>query len=263
MARSADQPLTRRERRAIARADRAAAPRARRRSRYEQPPVWRQPMALFTGAALLIGLALIAFAVASQPAAPTEEVIGPAVTVPEGLADGRTLGSADAPVTIEIWSDFQCPACQLFAEETEPGIVADFVVSGTARLVYRDAAFQGQRGDPNYDESVEAAAAARSAAEQGRFWEMHNWIIANWNGENEGAFRAERLREMAAAAGLDLARYDTSMASGKHQAAVRAETAQGVAAGINSTPTIVINGTPFSGALTYEQMAQLIAAAVE
>ena len=135
---------------------------------------------------------------------------------------------------------------------------------GTARLVYRDAAFQGQRGpNPNYDESVEAAAAARSGGDQGMFWEMHNFIFANWNGENEGALRAERLREIAATAGLDLAQYDASMASGSHQAAVRAETNEGVSAGVRSTPTIVVNGVPYSGALSYDQLAQLITVAAE
>ena len=125
-------------------------------------------------------------------------------------------------------------------------------------FVYRDAAFQGQRGDPNYDESVEAAAAARVAAEQGRFWEMHGWLFANWAGENEGAFRAERLREIAAAAGLDLTEYDAQMATGEHQAAARAETAQAVTDGITSTPTIIVNGNAVAGALTYEQLAALI-----
>jgi protein-disulfide isomerase len=226
-------------------------------------------MFLITGAALLIGLAVIVFAVLQRPAdpGPTGELVSPDNPITAevaALADGRTLGEAEAPVTVEIWSDFQCPACRVFAEDTEPGIIDDFVVPGTARLVYRDAAFQGQRGsNPNYDESVEAAAAARSAAEQDRFWQMHNWLFANWDGENEGAFRAERLREIAGAAGLDLTEYDASMASGVHQAEVRSETDEGIQMGINSTPTIIVNGTAYTGALSYEQLAQLILEAAD
>jgi protein-disulfide isomerase len=218
-------------------------------------------MVLSTIAALGIGLAVIAFAVLQQPAnAPAGlELSRPDAAVPAGLADGRTLGSASAPVTIEIWSDFQCPACRMFATDTEPSIVNTFVVAGTAKLVYHDAAFQGQRGaNPAYDESVESAAAARCAADQGKFWEMHNWIFANWNGENEGAFTAPRLRSMADRAGVGLAAYDACLATGDMQAAARAETSQAVATGVTSTPTIVINGQAYAGALTITQLSQLI-----
>jgi protein-disulfide isomerase len=264
--RPTSQPITRRERRRIEREERAT--KRPTRKRVTRKPAWQSPMFLITATALVIGAAVIGFAILQRPAdaLPTDELVSPDNPITAevaALADGRTLGSANAPVTVEIWSDFQCPACRVFAEETEPGIIDDFVVPGTAKLVYRDAAFQGQRGDPAYDESVEAAAAARSAAEQGKFWQMHNWIFANWSGENEGAFRAQRLREIAGAAGLDLAQYDSSMASGEHQAAVRAETNDGVAAGVNSTPTIVVNGAPFSGALSYDQLAQLIMQAAE
>ena len=223
-------------------------------------PPWRSPMALVTLGALAVGLAIIAFAVLQRPAAEpvTEELRAPVAVVPAGLAEGRTLGDANAPVTVEIWSDFQCPACRAFAQQTEGAIIDEYVVPGTARLVYRDAAFQGQRGGSNYDESVESAAAARVAADQGLFWQMHGWLFANWNGENEGAFRPERLREIASAAGLDMADYDAQMATGVHQADARAETSQAVSDGISATPTIIVNGTAFTGALSFEQLAALI-----
>lgn len=255
--------VTRHERRLAERDERRAERDKSRRTRRNarRGPQWRSPMVLSTVAALAVGLGIIAFAVLQQPAkAPTPgELAHPEAGVPVGLSEGRTLGKADAPVTIEIWSDFQCPACRLFAQETEPSIVNQFVVGGVAKLVYRDAAFQGQRGtNPAYDESVEAAAAARCAADQGRFWEMHNWIFANWNGENEGAFNAARLRAMAEGAGVGLDAYDACLATGDMQAAARAETNQALSTGVSSTPTIVINGQPHAGALTIAQMSQLI-----
>jgi protein-disulfide isomerase len=162
-------------------------------------------------------------------------------------------------VTVEIWSDFQCPACRHLAVEVEPSIISSFVVPGTARLVYRDAAFQGQRAaDQAYDESVEAAAGARCAADQGLFWQMHDWLFANWNGENEGAFAAARLRSIAAGAGLSLDTYDSCVARGRYQAAVRAETQQAVVAGINQTPTLVANGRVITGVPTVAQLSQII-----
>lgn len=147
----AEGTLPRHERRRVdleeRRAERPQRRAQRRRAGRPSSP-WRSPIVLSTVGALAVGLAIIAFAVLQQPAnAPaTHELAHPEVGVPAALADGRTLGKADAPVTIDIWSDFQCPACRLFAEETEPSIVNQFVVAGIAKLVYHDAAFQGQRG---------------------------------------------------------------------------------------------------------------------
>jgi protein-disulfide isomerase len=218
-------------------------------------------MALLSAAALLVGAAVVAFSMLSRPPEPTDEIVGPAAFAPQALAAANSLGSADAPVTVEIWSDFQCPGCRALATLVEPELIAHYVVPGTARLVYRDAAFQGERAGRPYDESVEPAAAARCAAEQGRFWPMHDFIFANWNGENEGAFRAERLRAIADAAALDVAAYDSCMASGQKQAAVRAETSQALAAGINMTPTLVINGERYDGRLAAADIGAAIEAA--
>ena len=226
--------------------------RVQRRAAREKPVAspLRSPMAMFTGAALLVGALVVGFMMFSRPAAPTVNDLEPPVDeIPAGvLVDGRTMGSPDAKVTIEIWSDFQCPACRAFAVNIEPQTITDYVVTGKVRLVYRDAAFQGQRSSSTYDESVEPAAAARCAADQGLFWQMHNWLFANWNGENKGAFAAPRLTALATAAGLDLTEYDACMATGDQQAAAIDETNQGVAAGINQTPTLIINGQALVGA---------------
>lgn len=248
-------PSTRRERRALERSERATV---RRSPRYRQDrPAWRSPMALITGGALIIGLAIIVFAMLNRPAQPSDDIIAPGFHLPDVATVDRTMGRADAPVTVEIWSDFQCPGCRQLAQRIEPALIADFVVPGTARLVYRDAAFQGKRVQRPYDESVEPAAAARCAADQGAFWSMHAWIFANWNGENEGAFRAERLRAIAEASGLDIARYDSCMAVGDKQAAVRAETQQAISLGVAVTPTLVINGEMYDGGLN---TAEIVAA---
>ena len=239
-------PTTRHDRRKLELEQRREMRRAARERPAASP--LRSPMVMITGAALLVGALIVGFLMFSRPAAPAvNDLQPPAAEIPFGaVADGRTLGNPDAKVTLEIWSDFQCPACRAFAVNIEPQTITDYVVTGKVKLVYRDAAFQGRGRD--YDESVEAAAAARCAADQGLFWQMHNWLFANWNGENQGAFAAPRLTALATAAGLDLTEYDTCMATGDMQAAAIAETNQGVAAGINQTPTLIINGEAMVGA---------------
>ncbi len=246
MSRATSAPSTRQDRRKLELEQRRQGRRGAR-GKQSNNSLLRSPMVMFTGAALLVGVLIVGFMWASRPAAPTvNDLEPPAAEIPFGaLADGRTLGNPDAKVTIEIWSDFQCPACRAFAVNLEPQTITDYVVTGKVRLVYRDAAFQG-RGRA-YDESVEAAAAARCAADQGLFWQMHNWLFANWNGENQGAFAAARLSTIATAAGLEMTQYDACMATGNQQTAVTAETDQGVAAGINQTPTLVINGEAMAG----------------
>lgn len=225
--------------------------REQRRTMRSKPTAspLRSPMVVFTVVALLAGALIVGFMVVSRPVAPSVNNLNPpAAEIPFGaLADGRNLGSADAKVTVDIWSDFQCPACRSFATTIEPRTITDYVVAGKVKLVYHDAAFQGQKAHSAYDESIEAAGAARCAADQGLFWQMHNWLFANWNGENEGAFAAPRLRALAAAAGLDLTTYDTCMAAGGQQMAAANETNQALTAGINQTPTIIINGQAILG----------------
>jgi len=153
-------------------------------------------------------------------------------------------------VTLEVWSDFQCPACGEFAELVEPTLIREYVTTGTLRIIDHDAAFQGARVGASFDESVEAGAGARCAAEQGAYWPFRDWLFANQVGENEGAFRDERLRAIATAAGLDVVAWAACRATGEQQAAVRAETQQGVAQGVSATPTMFLyrarrlGGTP-------------------
>jgi protein-disulfide isomerase len=166
-------------------------------------------------------------------------VVEPFVTTPQELADGFALGSADAPVTVEVWEDFQCPYCQLFALEVKPALVSRYVESGEARLVFRNLAFLGQ-------ESHWAAVAAALAAEQNRFWPLHDYLFTNFLGRESGSFHLDRLLEMGERAGLDMDEFRTGLALGaarERWAEIDAEArAAAVVQGIASTPTVVVNG---------------------
>src|SRR5688572_8719516 len=186
---------TRRERRAAARAERAYQPRAHRAP--PPRPWWRSPFVLVSAAAIVVGIGLVAFAMRG-PARPSgSEVPGislPENPVPAALVDGQAIGRADAPVVLEVYEDYQCPVCGRFATSYLPRLIADYVADGRLRIVDRPIAILGT-GSP--DESVEAAVGAVCAARQNRYWAYHDLLMANQDGENEGAFRSEILEQIA------------------------------------------------------------------
>ncbi|MFL5647755.1 MAG: DsbA family protein [Chloroflexota bacterium] len=224
----------------------------------------RSPILLITALVGGIGVVVLGALIllsGQAPAADPGGLVTPASPTPASLADGRAIGVADAPVTLEVWTDFQCPVCGQFARTVEPALMTKYVAPGTLRIVHHDAAFQGAKSQSTYDESVEAAAGARCAATQDGYWPYQDWVFANQNGENEGAFAATRLASMASAAGLDVTAWRACVATGKEQIAARSETADAVASGVNATPTMRLNGQTMVGLKSVTELGALIEAA--
>ncbi len=144
---------------------------------------------------------------------------------------GATVGVATAPVTIEIWADYQCPYCGIFTHGIEPTLLREYAAGGLAVVRFRDFAFLGQ-------ESIDAAVAARCADRQGRFWRYHDLLFASQRGENQGAFSSAVLGQLAAFAGLDQAVFSACLADPAVASEVAAETEEGRAVGVASTPTL-------------------------
>jgi len=207
-------------------------------------PSRRSPMVIITVAAAALGLLAVAvLAVAgglpggSSPSA----LATPIVQSPTALEDGRSLGAADAPITIDVWADFQCPVCARFSRDIEPAIVSRYVEPGLVRLTYRDFSFIGP-------ESFDAAVAARVAVAQGAsFWAYHDLLFANQGAENQGAFSRDRLGDMAVAVGLDRQPFLAALDDPAMLAAVHEETAVGQSLGVDSTPTMSIDGQLAAG----------------
>ncbi|HEX5828565.1 MAG TPA: thioredoxin domain-containing protein [Candidatus Limnocylindrales bacterium] len=168
----------------------------------------------------------------------------PVVTLPQ---QGMALGSAEAPLTLEVWADYQCPYCRQMAVEVEPWLQQNYIAPGKVRLVYRDLAFLGP-------ESLDAAVVARYAATQGKFWEMHGVLYGGQGAENQGAFSRERLVHLATLVGLDPAGATAAFDDPDLIAAVKADLEEGAGYGIASTPTLrfpdgtLVTGIPKSAA---------------
>ncbi len=246
-------PPTRRERRAQARTDRVAEPR-RRPSRHPARPAWQSPVVLVTGAAVLIGLIVVLFARPPERGGEAG-LFAPATTYPAELVDGEILGSPLAPVVIQLYSDFQCPACKLFVTGQLERLTREFVVPGTLRIEARDIAFLG-RGQP--DESLELAVGAACAAEQDRYWSFHDFVFWNQGRENRGDHDAEYLARVADASGVERVAWDACLARTDVRQAIRSATSAAMAAGISSTPTLIVNGQAIVGVPDYDELATLI-----
>ena len=259
---TAPTPKTQGTRRARRAAERKAASPA---GGGGSPRAGRSPILLITALVGVLAVVLIGGLVLLQGSAPAKVdaagLIAPTSSVPVELADGRSLGKADAPVTLDVWSDYQCPACGQFAKIVEPVLIAKYVTPGTLRIVHHDAAFQGARTKAPYDESVEAGVGARCAAEKNLYWQFHDWLFANQSGENKGAFADARLRAIATAVGLDVAAWDACRATGTQQTAVRSETQEGVSKGLSSTPTMYLNGETIVGVTSAAELGTKVEAA--
>lgn len=248
---SIDTPLRRRDRRAAERANRPE--RHRRRRVDSRRPAWRSPMVLVTTAALVFGAALIALALPRT--APAPELQTPPYAYPASVIDGEALGSTSAPVVMEVYSDFQCPACRMFVTQQLHRLVDEFVGPGTLRIEARDIAFLGRGAS---DESLALAVGASCAAEQGRYWQYHDDVFWNQGRENRGDHSDEFIASVGAAAGVDAAAFDACRARADVASEVKGLTSRSLAAGIQQTPTLVVNGQRVVGVPQYDQLAALI-----
>lgn len=165
---------------------------------------------------------------------------------------GNTLGDPDAPVTMIVYSDFQCPYCERYWQETEPQIIANYVEAGQVYYVYRSlGAFIGP-------ESQLAAEAAYCAGDQGMFWEYHDLLFENQAGENQGAFSSKNLLGFAESLGLDMGQFSICIERGKYTQQVDQDRVDGQNSGVQGTPSFLINGSLVEGALPYENFASVI-----
>ena len=177
-------------------------------------------------------------------------------STPRPQADANHMGDPESPVKIVEYSDYQCPFCERFFQETEGSIVETYVSTGKVYFTYRSAGnwVSGNIGGGK-TESEDAAKAAYCAGDQGKYWEMHDMLFANVIGEDVGSFTDRRLGVIAEKAGLDTAQFDECYSSDKYQEQVDQDFQDAVQAGVNGTPTFILT---YTDAATGEEVNQLI-----
>lgn len=222
------------------------------------------------GLIVLVAIAFVGFFVYSQ-----YKPVG-AINVPTPVVrsqvDFNNMGDPNAPVKLVEYSDYQCPYCGRFHSETEEQIISAYVDTGKVYFTSRSFGNWVSDSQAGNTESQDAAAAAYCAGDQGKYWEYHDILFNNQNGENIGDFARRRLDAFASTLGLDAAAFKSCMDSGKYAEKVKQDGVDGVAA-IKAapnydpnqgygTPTFFVNGVMISGAQPYDAFKQAIDAAM-
>jgi len=207
---------------------------ARREQRLKREQQQRMVIiGIIIGGALLLAFALIY---------PSLKPIGEVVTVtPRAYlqVDGTALGNPDAKVNVDVWEDFQCPACRNYSENTEPLVIQSYVDTGKVRYTFHQYPFIDDFASTK--ESDQAANASMCAAEQNRFWEYKEILFANWNGENLGSFADRRLIAFAEAINLDMGTFKACFSENRYKERIDQDFNAGKDLGVSSTPSIFVN----------------------
>jgi protein-disulfide isomerase len=254
--------------------------KSKRQERRERIAQQERRNRLITIALIVVGALVVVSVIALPPliqvARPSAEV----VAVDPGThpnAKDNSMGDPNAPITIEEFSDFQCPYCKRFHEETEPLLRQYYIDTGKVHFVYRSMGnFSSDNiarayNKPAKTESQDAMLAAYCAGDQNKFWEMQTYLFANnLDGEDVGAFTKERIKLIAEKAGLNMDQFNSCFDSGKYLDRVQQDAKDGQAAGVTGTPsflmTYTVNGekksTLIEGAQPFSTFQQDIEAAL-
>jgi protein-disulfide isomerase len=147
---------------------------------------------------------------------------------PIAIADRPIRGAQTARIAVVVYSDFQCPFCGVVARDTLPALVREYVDTGKVLLAFKHLPLAIHPLAPA------AAAAGACAAQQGRFWQMHDRLFM------EPVRLADfDLRSAAAQAGADLKIYDSCRAGASAAGIVEADRSEAASLGIAGTPTFV------------------------
>jgi protein-disulfide isomerase len=238
--------------------------KSKRQERREKMKNQTRNNRLIMAGLIVVGAALLVLAVVFTQRQSVEDIktVAP-VSLPN--PNGESLGDPATQVSIEVFEDFQCPACQYFSESVEPLVVQYLIETGKAKYTFRNYPFIDGDGAGNGGESDQAANAAMCASEQGKFWEMKAIIYANWNGENQGGLSNRRLQAMAEKIGLDTSAFNQCFDANTYRDKIQEDFEYGRELGVSGTPTVFVNGVRVGepGKIaTFQQISEAVEAAI-
>lgn len=213
-----------------------------------KPPLFLLPILIIS---LLMGISAGCGSATPEPPTITPTPAWPSQT-PEG---DPAKGSPDAPVTIIEYTEFQCPFCARFVQETLPLIEENYIATGKVRLIFRNF--------PVHQQAVVAAGAAVCAQEQDKFWQMHDTLFAQqeeWSGNSD--FMA-LFEGYAQDVGVDAEQFTSCFIPEGEQepewfAKLKRDFEAGQEAGVQGTPSFFINDQIIVGAYPFEEFQRVI-----
>lgn len=155
--------------------------------------------------------------------------------------DPLALGEEDAPVVLIAYSDFTCPFCATWAQETQPELIERYVDPGELRIEWREFPYLGEPADT-------LSVGALAAGEQDAFWEYQEAVFDKQDDLKSAAHPEEELMGVADDLGLDTERFATDLESEELAQRVEDDFSQGLQIGVSGTPAFIINGDPVMGA---------------
>jgi len=181
----------------------------------------------------------------NQPNAPSGII---SVNAEDYVDDDPFLGDKKAPVTIVEFSDFQCPYCARFRQQTFDQIKQEYIDTGKVRFVYRDFPLSSI-----HPMAQKAAEAAECADEQDKFWEYHDGIFAN-----QASLSIDNMKKWAKDLGLDSSKFNSCLDSEKYANEVRNDLSDATKTGGQGTPYFLVGNTQLSGAYPFDAFQQAI-----
>jgi protein-disulfide isomerase len=176
-----------------------------------------------------------------------------------GTATGVVVGPAVAPASMDLYLDFQCPACKQF-EETSGPTLDRYVAAGTLKIVYHPVAFlDAYSSGTRY--STRASAASACAADAGVFPAYIRALYANQPPEGGTGLTDDQLVALGREAGATSADFATCVKSHRYESWTAQVTEAASKAGVNQTPTLLVDGKPVEVPTTANVVAAIEAAA--
>lgn len=174
----------------------------------------------------------------------------------ENLLEGSTiLGNPDAKISIVEFGDYQCTFCYKFHDETMKIILDQYVMDGEVNFVYKDFPLNGAP-------SIMASEASYCAQEQGKFWEYHDLIYENWEGENTGWLTRNALDRFAEEVKLNQSEFNSCMNDSKYRQKVLGIEQFAREIDVDATPSFIIfddtNAYRIIGAQPFEKFEQVL-----
>jgi protein-disulfide isomerase len=170
------------------------------------------------------------------------------------------LGDENAPITLVEFGDYQCFFCNKFFHDTENGILENYVKTGKVKIIFKDFTIIGP-------DSITAALGANCAGDQGKFWEFHDILYNNWNGENNGWAAREKIIGFANDAKLDVDKFTECLDEKHHQPKIDASNSDARKLGLTGTPAFFIISNnqviPIQGAQPFEVFQRIFDAELQ